>query len=597
VRATLVALALLAASASARAQPALPPDSASAVRSAFDVITRENYLRRHAFSLDHFLEFEPGGVMARLGPIGNDAFYSRRGIGRGRAALWVNGIPLNDPQDGSPPLAHVATSGLSALALDPGSGPGAGLEGMLVLRELVAPRARPHTFIELSKGTNEVRQRRVRFGSEAGRVGLDLSYDEVLDDGYDFDANEAIPPSLGAPPEGRALSRNAAIVLRGDLEDDARYSVGLRRFRSSTTGDLVSAQSEATRGGHLAWATVGLHGGEASVYGRGYTSERPDSETTNESVGGVAAWSARRGGSVLRVFALGEHTNASQRVGAGEARQRVDYGNAGVTAEAGAARLTWFVHGDVAGDRKSSAWGAGGGLRAGVARGDVTLSARRSYRLPSIGERYLPQHARDAYVLLGNVALEGESALEAGADWTLRAGPVTNRVRASWMRSAGYITFAPAPGDSSFVRRATNSGEESAMSFFEERLVLSAALGALEVRADAGALYSTGDREDAFRSVPRAQVNASLVVGREFFEKSSALYLEGSYQFMDERRDYDGAALSSYHVVNLGLVGRLIDARVYLKWLNVLDEKYQTVSGYLMTPRTIAYGIEWTLFD
>jgi hypothetical protein len=40
-----------------------------------------------------------------------------------------------------------------------------------------------------------------------------------------------------------------------------------------------------------------------------------------------------------------------------------------------------------------------------------------------------------------------------------------------------------------------------------------------------------------------------------------------------------------------------VDARVYVRWLNVLDESYETVSGYLMTPNTIAYGIEWTLFD
>jgi outer membrane cobalamin receptor len=86
-------------------------------------------------------------------------------------------------------------------------------------------------------------------------------------------------------------------------------------------------------------------------------------------------------------------------------------------------------------------------------------------------------------------------------------------------------------------------------------------------------------------------------VGRELFEKTSALYLEGSYMFMDERRDYNGVPLDAYHVVNVGILGRLLDVRLYLKWLNVLDASYQTVSGYLMTPRTLAYGIEWTLFD
>jgi hypothetical protein len=31
--------------------------------------------------------------------------------------------------------------------------------------------------------------------------------------------------------------------------------------------------------------------------------------------------------------------------------------------------------------------------------------------------------------------------------------------------------------------------------------------------------------------------------------------------------------------------------------LNVLDEAYRTEGDYLMTPATLVYGIEWTLFD
>jgi hypothetical protein len=44
-------------------------------------------------------------------------------------------------------------------------------------------------------------------------------------------------------------------------------------------------------------------------------------------------------------------------------------------------------------------------------------------------------------------------------------------------------------------------------------------------------------------------------------------------------------------------VARLIDARFYARWLNITNEAYQTVSGYLMTPRTLEYGLQWTLFD
>jgi hypothetical protein len=588
-------LVLLAAPAYAQA-PA-PADTAGApieVRTDFHLVDRESYLRRHAFSLDHFLEFEPGGVLARLGPIGNEAFYSRWGIGSGRAAVTVNRVPVNDPQDGRAPLAHIATSGLSTLGLDAPLDEAftASMEGVLAIREMEAPRSRPNTFIELSKGTNELRQRRVRFGSQAGAVGLDLSYDEVLDDGYDFDAGDAVP----GPTEGRALSRNVAAVVRGELPQDAGYSIGLRRFRASSTGDLTSAQSEATRSGHLLWAGVETGPVSATVYGRGYSFERPDSASTNESLGVVAAWTGRSGDATLRMFVTGEHTNATQRLSGVEARNRAHTGTAGAVAGTTVAGIAWSVDGHLAGDERGWAWGAGALARRAVPRGDLSVSARRVFRLPSIGEYYAPEHARDGLLLSGNRGLSAEHGLEASAVWTLRAGAFTNRARAAWIRSEDYIEYALSPFDT-LGRLAQNSDERPAMSFVEERVGVAAMIGRVEVRGDAGAMFSDGDRRGAFRSVPRTQVNAALDVGMQLFEKSSALYLGGEYAFVDAREDYRGVALPSYQVVNLSFVGRLIDARLYLRWLNVLDESYQTVSGYLMTPRTLAYGIEWTLFD
>jgi outer membrane cobalamin receptor len=598
----LLAVVLCAATPAAlRAQDGkvvAPPGSADSLRTkvgvSFDVIERENFLRRHAFSLDHFLELQADGVVARLGPIGNEAYYSRLGLGRGRALVMVNGIPVNDPQDGTAPLVHIATSGIASLALDPREtltfAPA--IEGSVSLRDLVAPRDRPHTFIELSKANNELRQRRVRFGSEAGRVGLDLSYDEVLDDGYDFDANDV----LLTPTKGAANSRNAGVAVRGDLTENTHYDAGLRRFTSSTAGDLVSAQTEGTRSGHLAWGKVGVGSVSAVIYGRGYRTTRPDSSTSNESVGGTASWDLERRGATLHMFVLGEHVDADQDVGGAAARNRVDQGSAGVSTGVTRGGFTWFGNAVVGGDSHGSAWGAGAGVRRDIPLGDLAVSAQRTFRLPSIGERYLPSHARDGFLLSGRKSLDPETAFEGSADWTVRRSGVVNRVRALWMQSQDYISFAPVTGDS-LARRAANSSAEPAMTFVEERLGVTTHVGALEVIADAGARWSTGDRTGLFVSVPRTQANASLMCGMQLFQKSSALYIGGEYGYVDDRRDYNGTPLSAYNVVNVSIVGRLVDAHFYAKWLNILDEQYQTVSGYLMTPRTLEYGIEWTLFD
>jgi hypothetical protein len=578
-----------------------PPGPADSLRAAvnpertFDVIARENFLRRHAFSLDHFLEFQPNGLVARLGPIGNEAYYSRLGIGRGRGLVVVNGIPMNDPQDGMAPLVHLATSGIASLTLDPQQkltfAPST--EGSVSLRDLVAPPGRPDTFIELTKASNELRQRRVRFGSEAGPVGIDLSYDEVLNDGYDFDFNGV----AGLPaPEGANNSRNAAVAIRGQLPERASYNAGIRRFRASSTGDLLSAANEAGRSGHVAWANVEMGSTEAIIYGRGYRNTRPDSSTFNESVGGTVAWNLRHRGSTLHMFALGERTNANQDVGGASAQNRVSAGNAGASTEVTHGGFTWFGHGVVGGDTRSFAWGAGAGVQRDLPLGDVTLSAQRTFRMPSIGERYLPEHARDGFTIAGTRTLDPETALEGNADWTLRHAAVMNRVRASWMRSEDFISFAPVAGDSA-ARRAANASDMPAMTFVEDRVDVATNVGPVEVLGDAGARWSTGDRTGLFQSVPRTQVNASITAGMQLFEKTSALYLGAEYQYVDARRDYNGVPLPSYNVVNASIVARLIDARFYARWLNITNEAYQTVSGYLMTPRTLEYGLEWTLFD
>jgi len=561
----------------------------------FDVIPRESYLRRHAFSLDNFLEMQPQGLVARLGPIGNEAFYSRWGLGRGRALVFANGIPMNDPQDGTAPIAHIATSGIGSLSMDASGAPAfaPGIEGSLSLRDMEAPPDRPHTFIELTKANNELRQRRVRFASEAGRVGLDISYDEVLDDGYDFDAADVVPITGQG---GASNSRNASIAVRGQMTDGAGYTAGLRRFRSSATGDLESALNEGTKSGHITWAGVNLGAAEAVVYGRGYRTSRPDSSTSNESVGASVTWNLHRGASTLRMFARGEHTDATQDVVGASTHDKMTNGSAGASTEVRHGGLEWFAHGAVGADESVVAWSGGGGVRRRLPLGEVALSADRSFRLPTMGERFLPGHVRDGLVLSGNENVDAETALEGSADWTIRRAGVSNRVRASWMRSQDAISFAPVAGDS-LARRATNSTDEPVMGFFEERVGVHTGIGAVDVYADAGGRVTSGDRSGLFLPVPRAQVNASLMCGMQLFDRTSALYVGGEYTYLSDRHDYNGVSLSDCNVVNLSLVGRLIDAHFYLRWLNVLDEKYETVSGYLMTPRSLAYGIEWTLFD
>ncbi len=600
VRARVACLVVLAAVAWTRASlGAGPPGANDPLRrsSVLDTIPRVDYLRRHAFSLDNFLEAEPGGILVRPGPIGFDAWYSRWGIGRGRARLFLNGILLNDPQNDLAPLAHTATSGLGRLNAGEAARFAAPpwLEGDLRLEEEPPPASRPNTFVELSKGTNDVRQRRVRFSSEEGVVGLDLAYDEVLDDGYAFDASGTV---ADGPNYGEANSRNGAIVLRGTPGDDASYSFGLRRFRSNTTGDLASATNQATHDGHLLWLDTRVANARVAAYGRGYTASAPDSQSVNETVGGIVGWDAdATPGTRVTMVARVERTRATMDVGdevdasltqatlTGAARWRAD-------------RATWFAaDASVAGDDDAFAWGASAVLGRDAGANEFTVTARRSFRMPNLGERYLPPHVRDGRTLAGDTGVDPESAWEASLDWEVGGRGVTNRVRVAWIRSVDAVAFRPRAVGSETWRVAANAGDSRAMSFVEERARAEFALGGLRVRAGASLLYSTGDREEAFASVPELMGTASALIGGEMFEKTSALYGGAEFVHVDDRVDFGGDPLPSFDVLNLILEGRLLDVRLYLKYLNVLDEAYRTEGDYLMTPATFVYGIEWTLFD
>ncbi|HEX5131989.1 MAG TPA: hypothetical protein VFX92_05840 [Candidatus Krumholzibacteria bacterium] len=600
MRAALLATAACMAGVGASPAHAQFPDSLAAWTPTadggqFSFIRRAEYLRVHAVSLDNYFEFTPGGVVVRAGPIGNVAWYSRWGIGRGRAQLSVNGIPFNDPQDGTAPWVQTATSGVGELRLDEfASGP-AWIEGGIELQDAPPLGSRPATFIELSKGANELRQRRVRFASEQGAVGLELSYDEVLDDGYYFDATGQTPFD---PDFGRSRSRNSSIVLHGKPDDRATFTFGIRGFESTSDGDIGALAAEATRDGHVAWLDAGVDAARFTVYGRGFKSSQLDSSATNETVG--VAFTTRLGARArhMRLRLTGEQTSFVQDVGAGMSKRLLGGGGV-LTFEQGiGGSAAVFAEGALSGDEESApGWSAALGLRRRSERQVVSVQALRAARQPSLAERYLPPHQSDGNTLAGNPRVDPEHALELRGEWEQRTGRVVNNLRVSWMAADGNVEFRPYTVGNETWRVAQNADGTGHMVFVEERLRTEFGIGPLRALADGAVMVSSGDREETFASVPNLQVNGSALLGGEMFEKTSALYAGAEFLHMGERDDFDGRALPAFDVLNLVLEGRLLDVRLYLKYLNVLDQVYATQGDYLMTPGSFCYGIQWTLFD
>jgi hypothetical protein len=126
---------------------------------------------------------------------------------------------------------------------------------------------------------------------------------------------------------------------------------------------------------------------------------------------------------------------------------------------------------------------------------------------------------------------------------------------------------------------------------------LDARAGGFLFSAEASAAWTRGDAGTYFRAVPEWDVHGSARVGRELFKATSALSVGADYAYRSSRSGFTGGELSAYHVFDFKLEARLLDANMYLVLLNAFDESYETIDGYLMTPRTLMYGISWRLFE
>jgi hypothetical protein len=583
------------------------PPSAPAARlslwfwsSPFDTIGGPEYFMRHSFSLDNYLEGQPGYLVERMGPIGAPSSFSRYGIGSGRGALYIGDVLVNDPQDGRVPLGLVPTTAVGELVLG-GAADGwargaANIEGVVQIREPVPNANTPLTFIELSKGNRELKQRRVRFSSSSGPVGIDLAYDGLRDDGYAFDARGLVD----GPDFGRSATRVQSGGLRGVLPDGmGSYSFSFRQFSSSFTGDLSNADNELRRNGDIGVLNATLPRVHIALYERTHRATAVDSLTRNQTTGAtvrVPLFSGEAG--EAGVSASYEDILSSQDVGGSTTNDRTQTASAALSGQ-------WSLPGSFMARYAAAAarqfdgagsWGGSFGVaRRLSARLSALLTLDRRYRLPTLGELFLPQHAAGTGVVVGNRETKAEHSLEIGARLFATWGPVEMETRGTAIRVEDPIRFAADLVSPSTVR-PTNAAAED-VRIVESRMRLATHYRQIAVTWGGGVEYADGERTGFFAAVPGFRATSSVSLERSFFKNSSALRLTGEFQHTGKRDVRGGTELASYDVFNVKIDARLIDAQLYLLLLNVLGERYETASPFLMTPRTFVYGIEWNLFN
>jgi hypothetical protein len=568
-----------------------------------DTLKDGDFRSRHAFSLDHFFEFWPEFVIGRRGPIGGDADFSRYGIGRGRGVLYLGSVPLNDPQDDRIPLALVPTTPIGEIVVGGVDGTflpeRTNIEGAYRIVEPAAPVDKPVVAIELSRGDRGLRQRRARFSTVAGPIGVDFEFDELLNDGYAFDARGIVQGS----DYGRSTTRCQGGNVRGELPGGAAYLFSFRRFQSTFDGDLVAADHGQRRDGHVAVIRSSIDRLDLSIFERSHKVSAADSATSNHTAGVYAAVPVTLREDVeLELGAGYEDIQSRQRMGDEETQPRLQKGHFGV---AGRAALPARVVATLETNAThyfdmSTGWGAAVTLgRRWGSDNEAVVAFRRRFRMPNLGELFQPRHSvtmNPSLELAGNRYVKPEAALEGSAAWFAHLGGFANAIRATAVRVQNPIVYDAASSAAGNVNISQNGAAEDLV-VFSERAGFQHLLFGVLFELAGSVEYTPSERARFFSSVPEYRATAWAAVGSNFFGKTSGFRLSTEYQHGGTRNAGSVEPLPSYDVVNLKLVLRLIDAHLYVQWLNVTDAKYQTVWPYLMTPRTFVYGVEWTIFD
>lgn len=581
------------------------------VVSVFDTITPKQFHIRHSYSLGDYLEFAPGYFLMRRGPLGSETQFSRNGIGRGRGAVYLGKLRLNDPQNDRAFLPIVPTTAIGEMVLHSDGThvfpTFSNIEGTIRVSRPPPSPSRPVTAIELSDGNRDLKQRRLRFSSAQGPIGLDYTYDELRNNGYPFDARELI----GGSEFGRSITRVQGLGLRGELPDGERYRFFFQQYTSDFHGDLRRDDIVHRRNGHygLLEATVGRvdltlyeRTFEAAVSDALLEEALEDSTTRNQTIGLVVGLPiiTETGRELLLGF-TGENIDAVQDIAGSYSADGLQVASVGA---AGRLDLPNEVQGSFGLNiarqlDHSTAWGGRVALGRAIGSSNrLALEARRSYRLPNLGELFLPRHPAGpgGGEVEGNEDLDSEDQIEAELRLYSDYGAIENEARVALMHiydpiQPSEVSTSPVP----LVKPVHGDGET--MSVFANRTRLSGGFLGFDVGGTAAFELGLGDDEFFFSGVPSTRVNASFRIGRAFFGNTSDLFFTAEYQYTGERFDPNGVAIDPYDVVNLRLDGRLIDAQLYLMLLNALDTRYETISPYLMTPRTFSWGIQWTLFD
>ncbi len=398
-------------------------------------------LRRHAVAdLGQVLAAEPGLRVVRLGGLGAFATLAIRGATAEQTAVILDGVPLNGA-DGAPvDLSTLPLGPLAAVEVHRGLLPARygvpSMGGGLALRTLTPPEA-PHADGEAGAGSFGT----VALRAHAGASGVALHADGLTSGGDFSYRDDGGTRFMGEDDVTRTRRNNAAAL--GSLLGRAAWARGglsLRALHLTTAADRglpglgvhPTTRSRLQTARHVTGLSGRLEGGPRALelalwHVEARSTWRDPLGELGPATAPTTVATATPGAALTASQALGADARLALHLGwrrevvrGGVAPVR-DLVSAGLTAEALAGPLALSAESQLVGVAgQGGDGGTGDAHRLAVrwppgARQTLTLTLSRSFRLPSLHERF-----GSTGLLLGNPALRPERGH--GLELAWRAG-------------------------------------------------------------------------------------------------------------------------------------------------------------------------------
>jgi hypothetical protein len=556
------------------------------------VLTREDLIERNIHTLDDIIELLPGVALWREGPDDARDGFSIDGRGSRGMNLLVNGLPCVDGYTMESLTRFLPLSRLRRVEVVYSGSPC--FSGDLSSRGFINVvleedgREGPTSAVDFTYGAANRRARRAWFATPRAHVSAAVAYDEYLQDAVE--AYLPIPGRLLGKDDMRSIL--AELSMRTADGDEVVFR--LHRFEDTYVGTAYSAAEDARRSGFESEMSARHRGLSLSltqrvldlsrVVGAEHEEIAAGSERT---VAGRARWQGGLGALSIRAFAAAERAEFREDLVGTRFEPTVSRVEGGLTVGGFApSRVTWRL-GGFGGDH--GAVGRYAGAEIAIAKGwsdrvsqDVIVARR--LRVPSAQELF-QRTPPGTITAAGDPDLSCETADELSIG--LRLPAVSLSVFGRDERSLIVLS-----GDTARVYRPAGSGKVAG--------VRAGCRGARTILGVDCSLAVDGEgypeRGALGAGVPEYRLRGSARLARRVFSETELLSIVIDSELAGARR-WPEATLGAYHVLDAAACLTIMSARVSFEYKNILNERYETIPGYTMSPAHWIIGVFWELFD